>query len=162
GVPYPVPSPANTGDPSMGDAYAPVNRRMLGKTIDDMKGYFRTSSHRSGGESQLNSFATEQAIDELAYAAGMDPVAFRRQNLSDDVWLNELNAAATAANWQPKVANSVKQTGNTVKGRGVGMGSHGTAARSAAVVDIIVNKKTGKITVTDIYNGIDAGFTFNP
>jgi CO/xanthine dehydrogenase Mo-binding subunit len=56
----------------------------------------------------------------------------------------------------------VKQTGNVVKGRGVGMGSHGSAARSAAVVDILVNMKTGKITVTDVYNGMDAGFTFNP
>ena len=47
-------------------------------------------------------------------------------------------------------------------GRGVALGSHGTAARSAAVVDIAVDKKTGKITVKHIYNGIDAGLVVNP
>ncbi len=49
-----------------------------------------------------------------------------------------------------------------VKGRGIALGSHGTAARSAAVVDIEVDKKSGKITVTHIYNGIDAGLIINP
>ncbi|HZO96557.1 MAG TPA: molybdopterin cofactor-binding domain-containing protein [Gaiellaceae bacterium] len=163
GRPYPTNmSAARIDDPSVGDAYTSPNTRLLGKTLDVYKGYFRTSSHRSGGEGQLSAFATEQAIDELAYAAGIDPVEFRRRNISDEVWLGALNAAAQAANWQPRVANSVKQTGNVRKGRGVALGSHGTAARSATVADVLVDMKTGKITVTTLYNGIDAGFTFNP
>ena len=46
------------------------------------KGYLRGASLRSGGEGQISAFATEQAIDELAYAAKMDPIEFRRQNIS--------------------------------------------------------------------------------
>ena len=41
-------------------------------------------------------------------------------------------------------------------------GTHGTAAYSAAVVDIEVNKKTGKIRATHIYNAMDAGLAVNP
>ena len=125
-------------------------------------GYFRAGSLRSGGEGQLEAFAAEQLIDELAYAAGMDPVAFRQINVSDSRWLGVLNAAAQAANWQPRVANSVKQTGNIVTGRGYGSGTHGTAAYAGAVVEIEVNKKTGHIRATHIYNALDAGLAVNP
>jgi len=153
---------ARIDDPSVGDAYKAANLRLTGKTLDVYKGYLRGASLRSGGEGQISAFATEQAIDELAYAAKMDPIEFRRQNISDDIWLTALDAAAQGAKWQPRVAASSLSKANVVKGRGVGLGSHGTAARSAAVADIEVNKKTGKITVTHIYNGIDAGLAVNP
>jgi len=60
------------------------------------------------------------------------------------------------------VANSLKQTGNVVTGRGYGSGTHGTAAYAGAVVEIQVNKKTGKITATNIFNAVDAGLSVNP
>jgi nicotinate dehydrogenase subunit B len=163
GTPYPASmTAARIDDPSVGDAYKATNLRLTGKTLDVYKGYLRGSSLRSGGEGQISAFATEQAIDELAYAAKIDPVEFRRMNIADDIWLTALNAAAMAAKWQPKVAASKLSTDNVVTGRGVGMGTHGTAARSAAVADITVDKKSGKITVTHIYNGIDAGLVVNP
>jgi len=163
GTPYPTTmTGARIDDPSVGDAYKSTNLRLTGKTLDVYKGYLRGASLRSGGEGQISAFATEQAIDELAYAAKMDPVEFRRQNISDDIWLTALNAAATGAKWQPRVAASNLSDANVVKGRGVGMGTHGTAARSAAVIDITVDKKSGKITVNHIYNGIDAGLIINP
>ena len=163
GTPYPTTmTGARIDDPSVGDAYSATNMRLTGKTLDVYKGYLRGASLRSGGEGQISAFATEQIIDELAYAAKMDPVEFRRKNISNDVWLTALNAAATGANWQPRVAASNLSKANVVTGRGVGLGSHGTAARSAAVVDIEVNKQTGKISVKHIYNGIDAGLIVNP
>jgi nicotinate dehydrogenase subunit B len=163
GSPYPTTmTGARIDDPSVGDQYFAPNKRLTGKTLDVYKGYLRGSSLRSGGEGQISAFGSEQIIDELAYAAKMDPVEFRRKNISDDVWLTALNAAASAANWQPRVAASNLSKADVVTGRGVGLGSHGTAARSAAVVDIEVNKKTGKITVTHVYNGIDAGLVVNP
>jgi nicotinate dehydrogenase subunit B len=106
-------------------------------------------------------------IDELAYLAKMDPIEFRRKNIDPNVnegerWLTAMNAVATAANWQPRVANSVKQTGNVVNGRGFAFARHGSAAYATAVVDISVDKKTGKITVNHLYNGLDAGLVVNP
>jgi len=43
-----------------------------------------------------------------------------------------------------------------------GSGTHGTAAYAGAVVEIEVNKKTGHIRATHIYNALDAGLTVNP
>jgi len=163
GTPYPTTmTGARSDDPSAGVMYFSPNKRITGKTLPVYQGYFRAGSLRSGGEGQLSAFAAEGLIDELAFQAGMDPVAFRRLNVSDDRWLGVLNAAAQAANWQPRVANSVKQTGNVVKGRGYGSGTHGTAAYAGAVVEIEVNKKTGHIRATHIYNAMDAGLTVNP
>ncbi len=153
---------ARIDDPSVGDAYISPNKRYTGKTLDVYKGYFRGASMRSGGEGQLAAFASEQLMDELAYAAGIDPVAFRVANMTDDAWISATKAAAALANWQPGVAAQNLSKDNIVTGRGFGNGTHGTAAISAAVVDIEVNKKTGKITVKHIYNAIDAGLAFNP
>ena len=93
-----------------------------------------------------NAFAQEQIIDELAYAAGMDPVAFRKQNVSQtstDRLLAVLNAATQAANWQPRVAASNLSNETVVTGRGVAL--QPSSSGVAVVADIEVNKKTGKI-----------------
>ncbi len=83
GTPYPTTmTGARIDDPSVGDMYFSPNKRLTGKTLDVYKGYLRGASLRSGGEGQISAFATEQVIDELAYAAKMDPLAFRRLNIS--------------------------------------------------------------------------------
>ncbi len=69
-------------------------------------------------------FASEQMIDELAHAAKMDPVAFRRQNIATandpaagspggGAWIGVLDAVSKAANWQPKVAGSERSRAAT-------------------------------------------------
>jgi CO/xanthine dehydrogenase Mo-binding subunit len=136
--------------------YDVANKRLTGKTLPLFKGYFQNGALRDPAGPQT-SFASEQMMDELAYAAGMDPIAFRRLNISDQRWLGVMNAAVSAAGWQPRVANSVKQTGDVVTGRGFGFGRHGTAAMAAGVVNIEVNKKTGVIRVLHTYNAMDAG-----
>ncbi len=153
---------ARCDEPSCGVMYASPNKSITGMTLPVYNGYFRAGSQRSGGEGQLASFAAEQFIDELAYTAGIDPLTFRVQNASSDRWSGVMQAAAQAANWKPGVANSTKQTGNVVTGRGMGSGTHGTAGYAAAVVDLSVNKKTGKISVSHIYSAIDVGLAVNP
>ncbi len=153
---------ARCDEPSCGVMYYSPNKAITGLTMPVFSGYFRAGSHRSGGEGQLASFAAESFMDELAYAAGMDPIAFRVQNASTSRWAGVITAAGQMAGWTPRVANSVKQTGNVVTGRGVGSGTHGTAGMAAAVVEISVNKKTGKITTSNIYNAIDVGLAVNP
>jgi CO/xanthine dehydrogenase Mo-binding subunit len=163
GSPYPTTmTGARADDPSTNVMYYSPNKRVTGKTLPVYNGYFRAGSLRSGGEGQLSAFGAESWIDEMAYAANMDPIEFRRQNIADSRWLGVLGAAAKAANWTPRLAASVKQTGDVVVGRGFGSGTHGTAAYSAAVVEIEVNKKTGKIRATHIYNATDAGLAVNP
>jgi isoquinoline 1-oxidoreductase beta subunit len=56
------------------------------------------SSWRSVGASQ-NGFFHETMIDEMAHAAGADPLAFRRAHLRHDPSRGVLDAAAEAAGW---------------------------------------------------------------
>jgi nicotinate dehydrogenase subunit B len=161
GTPYPKPGTLKPNTPNTAQGYDISNKRLTGKTTPLFNGYFKNGSLRDPQGPQT-SFASEQLIDELAFAAGMDPIEFRRQNITDDRWLAPMNAAVAAANWQPRVANSVKQTGDVVTGRGFGFGRHGTAAYAASVAEIEVNMKTGKITATHIYGAIDAGLAVNP
>jgi CO/xanthine dehydrogenase Mo-binding subunit len=65
------------------------------------------------------------------------------------------------ANWQPKVAASNLSTADVVTGRGIAFGfDHGTVA--AAVGDIEVNKKTGKIIANHIYGVVEPGVVIYP
>ena len=163
GSPYPTTmTGARIDDPSVGDAYFSPAKRLNGKTLDVYKGYLRGASMRSGGEGQLAAFASEQLMDELAYAAGEDPIAFRLKNMTDDVWMSATRAARDLSKWQTGVAAQNLSKDNVVTGRGFGVGTHGTAAIAAAVVDIEVDKKSGKITVKHVYNAIDAGLAVNP
>ena len=45
-------------------------------------------------------------MDELAYAARLDPYEFRKRNISHPRWLGVLKAATDAAKWTPRVAAS--------------------------------------------------------
>jgi CO/xanthine dehydrogenase Mo-binding subunit len=134
---------------------------VTGKTLPVFDGYLRRANLRNPQGPQT-AFAAEQMIDELAYAAGMDPVAFRRLNITDDRWLTALNAAAQAAGWQPRVAASDLSDATVVTGRGFGFGRHGSSSYSAVVADVEVNKKTGKLVVKHLYSALDAGLSVSP
>jgi CO/xanthine dehydrogenase Mo-binding subunit len=105
-------------------------------------------------------------FDELAHAANMDPVAFHRLNISTSntaLWLAVLDAVTQAANWQPKIAASKLSEANVVAGRGIALGARGfTPGLGAAVADVEVNKKTGKIVVTHVYTAQDYGVVIGP
>ncbi len=107
------------------------------------------------------SFASEQAIDQLAFLSGQDPYVFRQRNIKDERWLGVLNAAARAANWSPRRAASNLSNATLVVGRGIGVGTH-LASYGGAVAEIEVHKDTGRIVVKHLYGAIDAGLVVNP
>src|SRR5213075_1308314 len=107
------------------------------------------------------SFASEQAIDQLAYLLKMDPWVFRQKNIKDERWLAVLNAVAQAANWKPRPAASNLSNAKVVAGRGIGVGTH-LASYGAGVAEIEVNKETGRVVVKRVYGAIDAGLVVNP
>ena len=106
-------------------------------------------------------FASEQAIDELAYQLGIDPYEFRRRNIADDRWLGVLDAAAKAAGWTPQPTASKRSGAKIVTGRGIGLGTH-LQSWGGAVADIEVNTETGKVVAKHLYGAIDAGLVVNP
>jgi nicotinate dehydrogenase subunit B len=159
--------PAN-GGPNTSDtiyAVASQNKRVLAKTQPLYNGGLKSSALRAPGAPQSH-FAGEQIIDELAYAAGMDPAAFRKQNIDMTAavgprWQAVLSAAQAISNWQPKVANSVKQTGEVRKGRGLAFGTFANS-QVAMVADIEVNVKTGKIVAKHLYIAHANGISMSP
>ena len=141
------------------------NYRLVNKPIDSTMGIFQSGPVRAPGAPQTV-FADAQTMDMLAVAAGMDPLAFRLQNMLTDPqnqrWSAVLQAAATAAGWKPAVSGSNLDTkSNIVTGRGIANGHHG-GAYAAVVADIQVNKQTGKISVQHLYGAQDSGFAVNP
>ncbi len=107
------------------------------------------------------SFASEQAIDQLAYMLQMDPYIFRQRNIKDERWLGVLNAVAKAANWEPRRAASSLSNAKIVSGRGIGVGTH-LASYGAAVAEIEINKETGRVLAKKMYGVIDCGLAVNP
>jgi CO/xanthine dehydrogenase Mo-binding subunit len=94
----------------------------------------------------------------------MDPIAFRIKNLGPtdrDRFLTVIDEVSKAAGWQPRVSASNLSDGAVVRGRGVGVVPSG-GSLVAAIADVEVNKKTGKIVPKHLYIGIDAGLTVNP
>ena len=127
---------------STGSMYTTPNRRVVSHAVP-MAGLLRGAALRSPLDMSF-AFASEQTIDSLAYAAGIDPLTFRRRNIADPRWLGVLNAAAAAANWAPtEPAHAHPSGGDIAVGWGVGLGTH-HVSYGAAVAQIEVNRRTGK------------------
>lgn len=139
--------------------YAVANRRVISHAVP-MAGLLRGAPLRSPLDMSF-AFASEQTIDELAFAIGMDPLAFRLMNIGDKRWRGVLEAAAKAANWQPRAAAARLSDADVVTGRGIGLGTH-HVSYGAAVAEIEVNKRTGKIVAKRLYGALDAGLAINP
>jgi len=112
----------------------------------------RTSSLRSLG-AFLNVFAIESFMDELAAAAGADPLGFRLAHLSDPRARRVLGEAAGLAGWPRRPRRD---------GTGYGLGYaryKGTAGYCAAVAE--VEADTG-VRVTRVWLAVDVGPVINP
>jgi len=141
--------------------YAIANRRVTGKSLPVYSGYLKTAPLRAPGAPQA-AFASEQMIDELAHAAGIDPVAFRLQNLTDQRWIAVIQTVAQIAKWESRPSAVNLSSDRLVSGRGIGIGTAGGGTRAAVVAEVTVDKKTGTISVTNMYTSQDAGLTVNP
>jgi nicotinate dehydrogenase subunit B len=119
----------------------------------------RASALRGLGSPQ-NSFANESFIDELAVAAGADPVEFRLRHLSDTRARAVLEAVAKRADWW----NRPSSQGSSVKsGRGVAFVQYDrTEAYVAAIADVDVNTADGQVRVKRVFVAHDCGLIINP
>jgi CO/xanthine dehydrogenase Mo-binding subunit/aerobic-type carbon monoxide dehydrogenase small subunit (CoxS/CutS family) len=109
----------------------------------------RTSSLRSLG-AFFHVFAIESFMDELAAAAGADPLAFRLAHLGDERARVVLERATGAAGWRRS-------------GQGLALARYkGTAAYVAQVVDVDIDPGPGGIRVRRVVTVCDAGVVVNP
>ena len=150
----------NLNKVTLGSMYDIPNLRLNNHRVPGITGYLKASNLRSPLDVSF-AFASEQALDELAQMAGIDPLEFRRRNMSDPRWLAVLDAVAKAAQWTPRTAASARTRSTIVTGRGVGLGTHMTSY-GAAIADVRVNRSTGAVVATHMYGAIDAGLVVNP
>ncbi|HXU80246.1 MAG TPA: xanthine dehydrogenase family protein molybdopterin-binding subunit [Polyangia bacterium] len=66
-------------------------------------------------------FAMEGFLDEMADALGMDPIAFRKKNIEDEVYVAQWDLGAEKIGWASR--NKVAGSGKGVIKRGMGMAS---------------------------------------
>ena len=155
----------------MGDRTArpPYDYPNLRVAVNDMAPLVRASWLR-GVSALPNSFAHESYIDELATAAGVDPVEFRLRYLQDPRAVELLKATADKAGWQAHTSpQSQAPQGDILSGQGVGYARYNHskwpgfgAAWAAWVADVEVNRRTGEVHVRRVVVGHDAGTLINP
>ena len=152
---------------SQNDMYDIPNRRLVDHRFS-AKGYLRIGALRAPLDPPYF-FAQEGMMDELAFAARLDPYEFRKRNISHPRWLGVLKAAAGAAKWTPRVAASNVSKGRVVTGRGIALGTHHLQPNqgdrityAAAVVEIQVNKDNGLVIANHVYGAMDCGLAINP
>jgi CO/xanthine dehydrogenase Mo-binding subunit len=107
-------------------------------------------------------FASESFIDELAYAAGTDPLEFRLARIADERDAAVLRTAAELSGWQPRTAPRKRREAD---GRYVGTGiayAQRSGSVNAVVAETVVDPASGRIHVRRIWVGADHGLVVNP
>lgn len=109
-----------------------------------------------------NTFANESFTDELATAAGIDPLQFRLRHLSDPRAREVLAAVAAQTKWAHRPAPQAIPTG-VAEGRGLAFAQYeNSEAYVAMIADVQVDITTGNVRVTKIVVAHDCGLIINP
>ena len=122
----------------------------------------RPAPIRSPGK-PANCFAVESFVDELAAAAGVDPIEFRLRGLKDPRAIEVIKRTAAMMKWQPQAYQLASTNSAIARGRGfayihykhsesyVGMG-----------MEVAVERATGRIAVERVACAHDCGQIINP
>jgi nicotinate dehydrogenase subunit B len=113
----------------------------------------RVSSLRALGGT-ANVFAIESFMDELAAAAGADPVEFRLRHLKDPRARAVIETVAARAGWKKS------EKGDGTRGRGIGFARYKNGA--CYVAEIAEVEIGNEIRVKKVWAAIDAGLVINP
>lgn len=165
------PAAGSSATPS--EMYFIPNRRMGGEVVSlplVWETPLRTGNLRDPNGPQ-STFAAESFIDELAAAAGTDPLAFRMKMLiavaTDDSAFRRarsiavLKAVAEAYGWDPRPSPRPPGKGNILTGRGVAYSfRHQTIV--AQIAEVEVNRHTGHVWAKRLVYAHDCGLVVNP
>lgn len=147
--PTPTPMPEGGGERNSNPIYTFPNVHVVSHFLRDMP--LRVSALRSLGAFH-NVFAIESFMDELAEAAGADPVAFRLAHLTDARARDAIQTAADHFGW----SNSRSRSPGV--GRGFAFARYkNLAAYCAIALDLAVNQETGDIQIGRVVAAVDSG-----
>ena len=127
------------------------NQRVTNRLVKRMP--VRVSALRALGAT-ANIFAIESFMDELAAAAGADPVEFRLRHLKDPRARAVIETVAAKAGWRKG------EKGDGARGRGVGFARYKNGACYLAVIAEV--EAGNNIAVKRVWAAIDAGLVINP
>ncbi len=97
-------------------------------------------------------------MDELAHAAGADPVEFRLRHLTDKRARAVIEAAAEKSGW-----GTEKDPKGNNRGKGIGFIKYkNRASYVAVIIDLSVNRSGGQIYLEKAVVACDAGQIVNP
>ena len=164
--------PAGPRALQMGDRTAVPPYRYPSQRIvcRDMPAIVRASWLR-GVSALPNSFAHDAFIDELAEAAGRDPVEFRLAHLDDTRAADLVRAVAARAQWSTRRTGSRGEpdADGLLRGHGFAYARYihsrfpgFGAAWSAWAIAIAVDPATGRVKVERLIVGQDTGMMVNP
>jgi isoquinoline 1-oxidoreductase len=101
-----------------------------------------------------NHFARESHIDDLAHAAGKEPLEFRLANLKDARLRGVLEAAAKQFGWGRE---------KPAAGRGFGIaGGSEKGSYVATCAEIAIDRPTGKVQIVRVVTAFECGKVLNP
>jgi nicotinate dehydrogenase subunit B len=152
--PLNIPQPSGNGDRNSVPLYDLPKRKIVNHLLTEMP--IRTSSLRTlGGHGNI--FAIECFMDELALAAGQDPIEFRLSHLKDPRGRAVIEAVAKKIGW---VRNA---KGDGRRGRGFAYTRYKNISTYAAVaVDVEVDRRTGNVNILGVISAVDVGQIINP
>jgi nicotinate dehydrogenase subunit B len=151
--PKPIPQPAGGGDRNAIPLYRLASARVLHHFIPDMP--VRVSALRALG-GYMNVFTIESFMDELAAAAGADPVEFRLRHLDDKRGRDVVTTAAERFGW-----SSYRRAPG--RGRGFAFARYkNLAAYCAIAAEAEVDRETGRARLVRAVAAIDSGQAVNP
>jgi CO/xanthine dehydrogenase Mo-binding subunit len=151
----------NFGTPA--ESYAFPNAVKFWETIAPLQeraSPLRCAHMRAPQEPQLH-FAHECFIDEVAAAAGIDPIALRLKHLRDAREIAVLEEVARLSNWQSRATPATARTGAVLRGRGVAINS-GFGGYVATVCEVEVERATGRVWPRRFFVAHDCGLIINP
>jgi nicotinate dehydrogenase subunit B len=160
-----IPQPSGGSDRNAVPLYDFPQQRVLNHLLTDTP--IRTSALRTLG-AYANVFAAESFMDELAGAAGVDPIAFRLAHLRDARARAVIEKAAAMAGWKSAPAVDTRKpgvaaAGALVRGRGIGFAKYkNLAVYCAVIVDVAVDTGSGAVRVERAWAAADAGLVINP
>jgi CO/xanthine dehydrogenase Mo-binding subunit len=149
-----LPLPAGGGDRNSIPLYNFPRQKIVNHLLPDMP--IRVSALRTLG-AYGNVFALESFMDEMAQAAGVDPLEFRLRHLDDPRARAVIETVADKAGWRNKRPRDGRH------GRGIAFAQYKNhAAYVAVVADIEVDPETGVVRVARLSAAADAGLIINP
>ena len=156
-----VPLPAGGADRNAIPQYDIPNLKVIKHFI--LASPLRTSALRTLG-AYANVFAAESFIDELAAAAGADPVQFRLRHLTDPRARAVIEAAAQRAGWRAGARDDAARAAKgELRGRGFAYSRYkNLGCYVALVADVTVDRRSGRVRVTRAVAAVDVGQVVNP